>query len=113
MDDEKTIAEEIAEETADTVDEADIDEAKDKIEDSEDIDTEDVRDEIRDEDDDTRDEVLDRLDEVIRRIDEKFDVLSRMLIDGGAVIRDGDTEDYTPAGDGLRYVDFDDMDLTV
>ena len=111
MDDEKTIAEEIAEETADTVDEADIDEAKDKIEDAEDIDTDEVRDEIRDEDDDTRDEVLDRLDEVIRRIDEKFDVLSRMLIDGGTVIRDG--EDYTPAGDGIQYVDFDDMDLSV
>lgn len=114
MDDEKTIAEEIADEAANTIDEADIDEAKANIEDAEDIDSDEVRDEIRDEDDDTRgdiDKVIDRLDEIARRIDEKIDGLSRMILDGGAVINDGREAPVVDAADG--YVDFDDMDLDI
>ena len=108
MDDEKTIAEEIAEETAETVDTEDIDQAKDRVEDAEDIDSDEIRDEIRDEDDDTRDElgnVLSKLDEVIGRIDG----LSRMLIDGGAVI--ADTSEPSPVED--VYVDLEDLDYTI
>lgn len=110
MDDEKTIADEVAEEVADTAEDTDIDEAKDKVEDAEDIDTDAVRDEIRDEDEDTRD----RIDDVLQKLSEiesKLDGFSRMLIDGGAVISDG--KDATPIAAGVEYVDFDDMDLTV
>lgn len=110
MDDEKTIADEVAEEVADTAEDTDIEEAKDKVEDAEDIDTDAVRDEIRDEDEDTRD----RIDDVLQKLSEiesKLDGFSRMLIDGGAVISDG--KDATPIAAGVEYVDFDDMDLRV
>lgn len=110
MDDEKTIAEEVAEEVADTAEDSDIDEAKDRIEDAEDIDTDEVRDEIRDEDDDERDKIDDVLVK-LSEIESKLDGFSRMLIDGGAVISDG--RDATPIATGVEFVDFDDMDLRV
>ncbi len=108
MDDEKTVAEQVAEETSGTIDETDIDQAKDKIEDAEDIDSDAVRDEIRDEDDDTRgmlDEILKKLGEIEGRLDG----FSRMLIDGGAVITDG--EDASPL-DEIAYVDLDELDYS-
>lgn len=108
MDDEKTIAEEVAEEAAETIDEQDIDQAKDRVEDAEDIDTDAIRDEIRDEDDDTRgriDEVIDKL----AGIEARLDGISRMLIDGGAVIRDGSVADPI---DDISYVDIEDLDFS-
>lgn len=111
--DEKTKIDEVADETASTIDEADIDEAKDKVEDSEDIDTDAVRDEIRDEDDDTRgriDEILTKLDEFIAHIDARIDGLSRVMLDGGAVITDGQDNDVTPVDE---FVDLEDLDFTI
>lgn len=104
---------EVAEATAETIDEKDIDEAKDKIEDADDIDSDEVRDEIRDEDEDTRgtiDKVLEKLDAIEARIDAKLDGISRVLLDSGAVISDGeDVVVDTPDG----YVDIDDLDLKI
>ena len=51
-----------------------------------------------------------RLDEIADRIDARIDGLSRVLLDGGAVITDGAAVDVVePSG----YVDFDDMDLEI
>lgn len=104
---------EVAEATAETIDEKDIDEAKDKIEDADDIDSDEVRDEIRDEDEDTRgtiDKVLEKLDAIEARIDAKLDGISRVLLDSGAVISDG--EDVV-VDDADGYVDIDDLDLKI
>lgn len=111
MDDERTIAQEIADEAADTIDAGDIEQAEDKIDEDIEVDDDEVRDEIRDEDDarDNRlDEILDRIDEIARHIDERIDGLSRVLIDGGAVI--SDSAGTTDAVD-VAYPDIDDLDL--
>ena len=110
MSDEKTIEEEVA---AQAADDTDIDEAKDRIEDADDIDSDAVRDEIRDEDDDTRgdlDRIIEKLDEIAARIDARIDGLSRVMLDGGAVISDGQPVDVIePSG----YMSYDDMDLNI
>ena len=110
MDDEKTIAELIAEDEDN--DEA-IDEAKDKLEDADDVDADEVMREDEAEGDETRDfleQVRSRLDAIEAHIDSRIDGLSRIFIDGGGVIRDGG-ESNVPAVEG--YIDFDDMDLDV
>lgn len=106
-------ADEVADATATTVDEQDIDEAKDMVEDAEDIDADEVRDEIRDEDRDTRgeiDAILSKLDEIAAHIDARIDGLSRVMLDGGAVITDGQDADIVEPSE---YVEVDDLDLRI
>ena len=116
MDEEKTIAEEVAEELGTTADETDIEQAKDRVEGAEDIDTDAIREEVRDEDRDTRsdiDRLYDRLDAIETKIDEQIAAingLSRVMLDGGAVITDGQPVDVVSPSE---FVDFDDMDLTI
>ena len=116
MDEEKTIAEIVAEENAS---DEELDEAKDRVEDAEDIDADEVMREDEQEEDETRgllDAIMARLDALEASIDSRIDGLSRILIDGGGVIRGngggGDNLVLEPADDGL-FVDFDDMDLDV
>lgn len=115
MDDEKTIAEIVAEENSG---DENLDEAKDKIEDAEDIDADEVMREDEQEEDETRgllDSIMARLDALEASIDSRIDGLSRVLIDGGGVIRGnggGDNLVLEPSDDGI-FVDFDDMDLDV
>ena len=116
MDESKTIAEEVAEELGTTADETDIEQAKDRVEGAEDIDTDAIREEVRDEDRDTRydiDRLYDRLDAIETKIDEQIAAingLSRVMLDGGAVITDGQPVDVVSPSE---FVDFDDMDLTI
>ena len=116
MDEEKTIAEEVAEELGTTADETDIEQAKDRVEGAEDIDTDAIREEVRDEDRDTRydiERLYDRLDAIETKIDEQIAAingLSRVMLDGGAVITDGQPVDVVSPSE---FVDFDDMDLTI
>lgn len=112
MDDEKTIAEQVAEEAAGTVDAEDIEQAEDRIDEDVEVDDDEVRDEIRDEDDarDNRlDQILDRIDEIGRHLDERIDGLSRMLIDGGGIITD--SRGNASTAEEMDFVDIDELDL--
>jgi hypothetical protein len=112
MDDEKTIAELVAEDEDN--DEA-IDDAKDKLEDADDIDADEEMREDEAEGDETRellDKIMARLDGIEAHLDARIDGLSRIFLDGGGVIRDGGAEDAVVI-DPEGYIDFDDMDLDV
>lgn len=113
MDDERTIAEQVAAETAETVDEKDISQAEERVGEDVDVDDEAVRDEIRDEDearDDRLDQILDRIDAIGRHLDERIDGLSRLMLDGGAVISDAAGADEVV---DIEYRPIEEMDLSV
>lgn len=91
MDDERTLAEQVADEAAETVDATDIEQAEDRIGEDVAVDDDEVRDEIRDEDDardDRLDQILDRVDAIGRHIDERIDGVLRVLLDSGMIITD-------------------------
>ena len=96
MDDERTIAQQVADEAAETIDAEDIEQAEDSIGEDVEVDDDEIRDEIRDEDDardDRLDQILDRIEEIGRHIDERIGGLSRLMLDGGAVITDSQGAD--------------------